>query len=286
MERRLLGRTGLAVSPVVYGAIIHMNETPARAGELVAEAVDRGVNYFDVAPSYGDAEVLLGPALEPFRQKVFLACKTGERTRGGAKRELLQSLANLRTDHFDVYQIHALTTSAELETLFGADGAIETFLWAQREGLIRHIGFSTHAESVALKAMDLFDFDTVLFPMNWAMGLIAGWGDRIADRAKSTEVGLLAMKTLILRNWLPDEVRTYPKSWCKPISGDDQLALAAMKYGLAKGAATLVPPGNTEHFNFMLDHIDECLANPLSVDDLELLRRAAEPIKNQMIFQV
>lgn len=286
MEKRLLGHTGLAISPVVYGAIIHMNETPSRAAELVAEAVDRGVNYFDVAPSYGDAEVLLGPALEPFRQSVYLACKTGERTKDGARRELLQSLANLHTDHFDIYQIHALTTSAELETLFGPDGAMETFLWAQREGLIRHIGFSTHNESVALKAMDLFDFDTVLFPMNWAMGLTVGWGDRIAERAKSIEVGLLAMKTLILRNWLPDEVRTYPKSWCKPISGNDELAVAAMKYGMAKGAATLVPPGNYEHFNFMLDHIDECLANPLSTADLELLKAAALPVKDQLIFKV
>jgi aryl-alcohol dehydrogenase-like predicted oxidoreductase len=113
-----LGRTGLEVTPVVYGAIIHMNENQEAANSLVATAVDRGINYFDVAPSYQDAEVLLGPALEPYRSKVHLACKTGERTAEGSRRELLTSLKNLRTDHFDVYQFHALTTKQDLETVF------------------------------------------------------------------------------------------------------------------------------------------------------------------------
>lgn len=280
-----LGRTGLEVTPVVYGAIIHMNETQEAANALVATAVDRGINYFDVAPSYKDAEVLLGPALEPYRSKVHLACKTGERTAEGSRRELLTSLKNLRTDHFDVYQFHALTTEQDLETVFAPGGAMETFLWAKKEGLIRNIGFSAHSEKIALQAMDLYDFDTVLFPMYWAMGLNTGWGDQVAERVRQSGAGLLAMKTLILRSWLPDEEKTYPKSWCKPIAGDDNLAIAAMKYGLAKGAATLVPPGNSEHFQFMLDHIDECLDHPLNDNDLDLLREQAQKVKDYPIFQ-
>jgi len=284
MRTSKLGRTGLLVTPVVYGAIIHKNETQENANALVATAIDRGVNYFDVAPSYQDAEVLLGPALEPYRRSVHLACKTGARTADGARRELLASLKNLRTDYFDVYQFHALTTDQDLKTIFAPDGAMETFQWAKKEGLIRNIGFSAHSEKIALRAMDLYDFDTVLFPMYWAMGLNTGWGDQIAERIRQTGAGLLAMKTLILRSWLPDEEKTYPKSWCKPISGDDQLAIAAMKYGLAKGAATLVPPGNSEHFQFMLDHIDECLAQPLNDRDLALLREQAEKVKDYPIF--
>ncbi len=280
-----LGRTGLEVTPVVYGAIIHMNETQEKANALVAAAIDRGINYFDVAPSYQDAEVLLGPALEPYRRSVHLACKTTERTAEGARRELLASLENLRTDYFDVYQFHALTTAQDLATIFGPGGAMETFQWAKKEGLIRNIGFSAHSEKMALQAMDLYDFDTVLFPMYWAMGLNTGWGDRTAARIQETGAGLLAMKTLILRSWLPDEEKTYPKSWCKPISGDEQLAIAAMKYGLAKGAATLVPPGNSEHFQFMLDHIDECLDHPLNEADLAMLRARAEQVKDYPIFQ-
>jgi len=286
MRKKVLGRTGFQISPVVYGGIIHMNETQERANQLVAYAIERGVNYFDIAPSYGDAQALLGPALSPYRQSVYLACKTAKRTREGAREELMNSLAALQTDHFDVYQIHALTTQEDLDTIFGQDGAMETFLWAKREGLIRNIGFSTHHEGSGLKALDLYDFDTVLFPMNWALGVVTGWGDRTAERVRATGAGLLAMKTLIERKWLPDEEHTYPKSWCKPIAGNDRLALAGMKYGLAKGAATLVPPGNLELFNYMLDHIDECLDKPLNAADLAYLREEGEKVKDQLIFSV
>ncbi|HEY5467269.1 MAG TPA: aldo/keto reductase [Clostridia bacterium] len=263
-----------------------MNETQEQANGHVAYAIDRGVNYFDVAPSYGDAQALMGPALAPFRKTVYLACKTGKRTKAESKAELLHSLEALCTDHFDVYQIHALTTQEDLDTLFGLDGAMETFLWAKKEGLVRNIGFSTHNESIAIKALDLFDFDTVLFPMNWVLGVVTGWGDRMSERVKETRAGLVVMKTLIQRKWLPDEERTYPKSWCKPVSGNEKLAIAAMKYGLYKGGATLIPPGNIEHFNFMLDHIDECLDRPLTPEDLDYLRMEAESVKGQMIFSV
>ena len=284
MWRMRLGRTGFQVSPVVYGGIIHRNETQEQANRLVAYAIEKGVNYFDVAPSYGDAEALMGPALEPFRKDVYLACKTGKRTKEDSKKELLHSLKLLQTDHFDIYQIHALTTQEDLDTLFGPDGAMETFLWAKREGLIQNVSFSTHNEDMAMKALELYSFDTVLFPMNWALGVMTGWGDRISERVKETDAGLLAMKTLIYRKWLPDEEKTYSKSWCKPISGNDRLAVAAMKYGLHKGGNTLVPPGNIEHFNFMLDHIDECLDHPLTPEDLAYLREEGEKVKDHLIF--
>lgn len=285
MRRIVLGRTGYQISPVVYGAIIHMNETQEQADRLVGYAIERGVNYFDVAPSYGDAQQLQGPALAPYRKNVYLACKTGKRTRDESRRELLDSLKALRTDYFDVYQLHGVTTTEDVDTIFGPDGAMETLLWARREGLVRQIGMSTHHEENALRAMDLYDFDTILFPMNWALGLVTGWGDRMAERVKKTGAGLLAMKTMVSRLWLPDEEKVYPKSWCRPIFDNDQLAIAGMKYGLAKGAATLVPPGNIDHFNFCLDHIDECLDHPLNADDLALLRREAEQVKDHLIFK-
>ena len=286
MRKSILGRTGYQVSPVVYGAIIHMNETQAEADRLVGYAIERGVNYFDVAPSYGDAQQLQGPALEPYRKNVYLACKTGKRTRDESRRELLESLKALRTDYFDVYQLHGVTTQEDVDTIFGPKGAMETFLWAKREGLIRQIGMSTHHEGNALKAMDLYDFDTILFPMNWALGLVTGWGDRMAERVKMTGAGLLAMKTMVSRLWLPDEEKVYAKSWCRPIFDNDRLALAGMKYGLAKGGATLVPPGNIDQFNFMLDHIDECMDNPMNEEDLAYLSQEAEKVKDNLIFKV
>ncbi|MEG0767345.1 MAG: aldo/keto reductase [Clostridia bacterium] len=284
MQRRTLGRTGYQVSPVVFGGIVNMDETQADADRFVAYAIERGVNYFDVAPSYGNAETRLGPALAPYRQHVYLACKTQQRSAESAKAELMQSLKLLQTDHFDVYQLHAMTTHEDVEEAFGPHGAMETVQWAKREGLIRRVGFSTHNEDVALETLDRYDFDTVLFPMNWALGIVRGWGDRIAERVREGNLGLLAMKTLIYRRWLDGETRTFPKSWCKPLEEQEALSVAAMKYGLYKGAATLIPPGNFHHFCFMLDHIDACLAQPLTDAEWTLLRAEAAKVADQLIF--
>jgi hypothetical protein len=124
LERRALGRTGERLSIIGFGGIVVMNASTREAADRVAEAVDYGVNYFDVAPSYGNAEQMLGPALEPHRKGAFLACKTTERSRDGAQRELDNSLRTMRTDHFDLYQLHAVTTKEDVEKIFAPSGAL------------------------------------------------------------------------------------------------------------------------------------------------------------------
>ncbi len=284
MELRRLGRTGLKISPIIFGGIIGMNETPETAAHYVDFAIEAGINYFDVAPAYGDAQARLGPALKRHRDNIFLACKTEKRDAKGAKKELLQSLELLETDHFDVYQLHALLTQEDIDRAFAPDGAMETFLWAKKEGLIRNIGFSAHNEDIGIQACGLYDFDTVLFPMNWALGIETGWGDRIAEEVIKTDKGLLSMKVMVSRMWRENEPLVYPKSWCRPVYDNDRLAIAGMKYGFAKGGAALVPPGNFEHFLFMLKHIEECLSNPLTDDDLAYLKEEAAKIKDELIF--
>ena len=279
-----LGKTGIQVSAVVFGGIINMDETQAQADRYVAQAIDAGVNYFDVAPTYGDAEDRLGPALAPYRKDVFLACKTVERDAKGAREKLEDSLRKLKTDHFDVYQLHALTTNEDLDQAFGPGGAMEVVLKAKRDGILRNVGFSAHDEDVALRALSMFDFDTVLFPLNWALGIRRGWGDRISEAVKARGIGLLGMKSLVRRKWRDGEARPYPKSWCQPIWGDEALGVAAMKYAVLKGSNTLVPPGNFEHFSFMLDHADRCFTEPMTEAEWTILRREAEAAENELIF--
>jgi aryl-alcohol dehydrogenase-like predicted oxidoreductase len=279
-----LGKTGLSVSAVAFAGIVNMDETPEDAARFTAYAVDAGVNYFDVAPNYGNAQERLGPALAPYRSRVFLACKTHKRGAEEAREDLLRSLILLQTDHFDVYQLHAMTTAEDVEQAFGPGGAMETFLWAKREGLILNVGFSAHNEDVALECLKRCDFDTVMFPMNWALGLTTGWGDRVAAAVKERGIGLIAIKALILRKWREDETHDFKKSWCKPICGDERLSLAAMKYALHKGASVLIPPGNIGHQRFMIEHIDACVQNPLSDDELALLRAEAQKVKDETIF--
>ena len=208
MQKQRLGRTELMVSPVVYGSMIHSGESLATTREYIEEALDRGVNYFDVAPTYGDSQSLMGPALAPYREDVVLACKTTERECDAAQAELFTSLNALHTDYFDLYQIHALNSVEDVEAIFGAKGCMEGFVRAKQDGIIRNIGITVHSEEAALRALKLFDFDTIMFPFNWALGVLHEWGDRLAQVAKEKDLGVIAIKSLAHRNWRDEETRS------------------------------------------------------------------------------
>ena len=137
IPRRTLGKTGEQLSIIGFGGVVVMNETTGESSNIVAEAVDRGVNYFDVAPSYGNAQERLGPALAPYRKDCFLACKTEGRTKDDSRAQLEESLRLLKTDHVDLYQFHALTKMTELDRVLGPGGAMETMEAAKKEGKIR-----------------------------------------------------------------------------------------------------------------------------------------------------
>ena len=188
IARRTLGKTGEKLSIIGFGGIVVMNEDPGAAANIVAEAVDRGINYFDVAPSYGNAQERLGPALKPYRDKCFLACKTDGRMKDDSRADLENSLKLLETDRVDLYQFHALTKMTDLDKVLGPGGAIETFEAAKKEGKIRYIGFSVHSVETALAAMDRYNFDTMLFPLNWLLVTQANWGMQILkQRAGETD---------------------------------------------------------------------------------------------------
>src|ERR1700759_4284317 len=145
IARRPLGKTGEHLSIIGFGGIVVMDENPTQSKNIVAEAVDRGINYFDVAPSYGNAQERLGPALAPYRKNCFLACKTEGRMKDDSRKQLEESLRLLQTDHVDLYQFHALTKMTDLDTVLGPGGAMETMEAAKKEGKIRYIGFSVHS---------------------------------------------------------------------------------------------------------------------------------------------
>ena len=170
-----------------------MDETAEDAVRFVKEAVRRGVTYFDVAPTYGNAEERLGPALEPYRKDGFLACKTAERDRDGARRELQQSLKTLRTDHFDLYQLHGVVKMSEVDTITGKGGALEAFREAREKGLVRHLGFSAHDEKAAITLMERFDFDTMMFPVNYVTWLEGGFGAKALAAATDRGMGITAL---------------------------------------------------------------------------------------------
>lgn len=285
MQKIKLGKTEIEVSRVAFGGIVCTDELQSDADRFVAYAVDAGVNYFDVAPSYGNAEEKLGPALKPYRGNAILACKTTERTATGARKQLESSLKILQTDYFDIYQMHGLQEDEDIQQIFAEEGALKAFIDAKKEGLIRHIGITAHSEDIALEALAMYDFDTVMFPINWALHIGNILGTRLPEKCKQKNIGLVGIKALAHRKWYEDEERIYPKSWCKTIYNDDRLSICALKYALHRGADSLIPPGNFEQFVFMLKHIEECVANPLNEEDIKYLK-SSMPGSSDHIFEI
>jgi aryl-alcohol dehydrogenase-like predicted oxidoreductase len=281
MERRALGRTGAEPSIVGFGGIVVKDVEPIEASRLVAEAVDRGVNYFDVAPSYGNAEERLGPALEPHRDRVFLACKTGKRDRQGAAEELHASLGRLRTSHFDLYQLHAISSMEDVDQALGPGGAIEAFVEARDQGLVRHIGFSAHSVEAALAAMDRFSFDSILFPTNFVLYHQAGFGPQVIERAEQKGVGRLALKAMARTQWREGQPRRFEKTWYEPITDPEEAALA-LRFTLSQPITAAIPPGEASLFRMALDIAERF--RPLESAELEELRRRAQDL--QPIFRL
>ena len=272
MEKRRLGKTGEKLSVIGFGGILVSQETAEFSREVVAKAIDRGINYFDVAPSYGNAEEMLGPALEPYRQGVFLACKTGKRTASEARNELEQSLKKLRTDHFDLYQLHAVKTDQDVETILGPGGALETFVKAREEGLVRYLGFSAHSEEAAVALMESFDFDTILAPFNWVCWLEGGFGAKMLGEAKQRDMGILALKALAKRRWKEDEERKWSKTWYSPVDTYEE-AFMAVRFTLSKPVTAAVSPGHPELLWWACDAA-EAFSPLTSEEESELARQA------------
>ena len=281
MRRRAYGATGESLSIVGMGGVVvdHMEAT--EAVRIVGKAIDRGVNYFDVAPAYGDAEERLGPALAPYRDGVFLACKTGMRDRAGAETELQRSLRRLRTNHFDLYQLHGMTTDEDLERATGPDGALEALVRARRDGLVRYLGFSAHSAEVALELMDRFDFDSVLFPLNWVLYLEAGFGPQVVEKAAKKGMAVLALKAMAMQLIPEGGERVRSKCWYEPAE-DPELAALALRFTLSQPATAAIPPGDPGLFELALDIAGDFI--PITDDEVEILKARAQG--KQPIFQL
>ena len=273
--KRTLGKTGQRVSIIAMGGIVVMDTEPDNAAKVVAESVERGINYFDVAPIYGDAELKLGPALKPYRKKVFLACKTGCRDRKAAKEELNTSLKNLQTDYFDLYQLHGITDiEKDVKAALSKNGAIETFIEARKQGIIRYIGFSAHSPQAALAAMREFDFDTILYPINFVCHYNSNFETDVLIEAKKRNMGIIAIKAMAKQQWQENDKnrQRYSKCWYEPID-DTTLARKAISWSFAQGPAVVVPPAEESLYRMAVELVPQC--RPPTSGELSELKQIA-----------
>lgn len=276
---REYGRTGVKLSVLGFPGFALRDLEMDRVHRMVGDAIDRGMNYFDVAPSYGDAEERLGPALEPYRKEVFLACKTAQRTAEGAAADLRASLEKLRTDHFDLYQLHHIhDMEKDVEVAFGKGGAMETLIQAKKEGKVRYLGFSAHSVEAALAAMDRYDFDSALVPINFACMQKGKWGPQIIEKARDKGVVLLALKPLARQRWPKDAMKHehYKRCWYQPITDLDE-AYLSLRYTLSQPVTAAIPPAAEFLFrpalNLAMDY------TPIEPQEVERLRALAEHLE-------
>ncbi len=224
------GRTGHASSRLIFGAAALGAVTQAEADRTLSLAFDAGVNHFDVAASYGEAEVRMKPWLASRRDEVFLATKTQKRFKAGALEELDRSLARLGTDHVDLWQMHALVDEEEWKTAMGPGGALEAFLEARKSGKVRFLGVTGHgldAPAMHLRSLASYDFDSVLFPWNWALSRNPGYAaavEALLAECRRRNIAFQLIKAFLRRPW-GDRPRS-AATWYEPLSSPGELSAA------------------------------------------------------------
>lgn len=227
LPRRILGRTGQAISIIGFPGLALSRVTQEEANAAVRSAFNQGMNYFDVAPAYGKdgrAEITMGPALAALpRDQFFLSCKTKKRDAAGAMQELEQSLKRLKTDHFELHQLHVMSTAADVKEAFGPGGAMETLVKAQKQGKVRWLGFSAHTKEAALECLRHFKFETVMYPINFVEHYTHKFDPEVLTLARQAGTAAIAIKAISAGSWKPGEQKTRNNYWYKAL--EDQMEI-------------------------------------------------------------
>lgn len=241
METRKLGRTGHESTVAIFGSAAFWDVSQWTADQTMAQVIAAGVNHIDVAPSYGKAEIRLRPWLEKERERFFLGCKTTERSKEGAARELRESLERLGVDRFDLYQLHAVDSLEELDKATGPGGALEAILEAREEGLLNYIGITGHGLRVAdvfYEALERFSFDTVMFPINFVMydnPTYRASSERLLQRCRERNVGVMVIKAVARALW-HERPQTH-SCWYEPFDQMEQIQ-PAVNFSLSQAGVT------------------------------------------------
>jgi aryl-alcohol dehydrogenase-like predicted oxidoreductase len=247
-------RPGVPISIIGFPSLMLRRMDQEASNRCVAQAFERGCNYFDTAPAYGNAEERLGPALEPYRRNVFLSCKTRMRDAVGARAEFERSLQRLRTDHFELYQLHVLThTDKDVDATFMKGGAMEVIIEAKKAGRIRFTGFSAHTVEAALAAMNRYEFDSVMFPLNFGSYHKGNFGPAIMELARQRNVTPISIKSMCRQEWPKGADRgEWKHLWYQPLS-DPAEADLGVRFALSQPIASAIPPADEKMFWMAMD---------------------------------
>ena len=253
MIKRRLGKTEHMSSILTFGSAALFQVSQAEADAAIELAVDHGINHFDVAPRYGQAEMRLGPWMQKHHKDIFLACKTTERGKTRAWESIKRSLEILKVDYFDLFQFHAVNDLETLNVVLGPMGALEAALEAKEQGLVRHIGITGHRPFVQIEALNRFNFDTVLFPINRV--LTANRNDyndffSLLDTARKKDVGTIGIKAIAKRPW-EAKMRMY-RTWYEPFDEQGEID-KSLWYALSQGISTAAMSADLHLWPLVID---------------------------------
>jgi predicted aldo/keto reductase-like oxidoreductase len=250
VEQRRLGRSGHQSSVLIYGAAALAEVDQDTADASIQLALDAGINHFDVAASYGDAELRLGPWMPDIRDQIFLATKTGLRDREAAWAQINQSLERLQIDRLDLIQVHAVGDTEELDLVTRPGGSLEAVVRARDEGLAGAVGITGHghqAPATHLEALGRFPFDTVLTPLNWVLAqdpaYLVDYQALVAE-ILAQDAGLMIIKVASRRNWPEGPEGHGYSTWYEPFDDQEQIT-AAVAWVLSHPEVTgIATPGD------------------------------------------
>jgi aryl-alcohol dehydrogenase-like predicted oxidoreductase len=270
METRRFGRTGHMSTVAIFGAAAFYQISQEEADKVMELIIQAGVNHIDVAPGYGQAEIRIGPWMPRERERFFLGCKTMERTRESAWKEMQVSLKRLQTESFDLYQCHAITTMEELDAVTMKGGALEAFVQARQEGLTKFIGITGHgvnAPQIYLEALRRFDFDSVLFPLNFVQMAIPEFrknAEELIATCKAKDVGTMVIKSITKGPW--GEKQHTATTWYEPFDQMDEIQ-KGVNFSLSYDVSGLCTAGDTRVLPLVLQACENF--SPLNTDEME-----------------
>lgn len=224
MITRPFGKDPKQVSLLGFGAQRIVDEhdcTEEQAIAIIRRAVEKGVNYFDTAPSYSDgqSETRVGLGLKGLRDQVSIATKTGGRTKDLAWRDLEASLTRLQTDHVDEWRVHNVMQPHDLESIFAKGGALEALIEAKEQGLVRKLSISGHTDPRLLaEAIRRFPFDSALVSLSALDHFIYSFAHEFVPLAVEKGVAVIGMKVMALGQLAPWYHQALRYTWSLPVS--------------------------------------------------------------------
>lgn len=236
MIYKKLGSTGMMVSRVGFGGIPILNTSDIEAEKVLRRAFEKGINFIDTHRNYGDSEIKIGNALSQVREQVYLATKIADHTEMGAKKSLTESLKRLKTKYIDLLFIKNLDSEEVLNQAMGKNGSLKVARQAQKAGIVRHIGMTSHHEKIAYKALRTGEYEAVMFPYSIVN---TSAEKRIFRYCDNNNIGFVCMKPVA------GGLLTVPSKVFAEITKDkaNTTAVAAMRFCLSHPSITTIIPG-------------------------------------------